>query len=966
MTRAAASRSAETRLDAVLDAWVGFVGRHPRRVVLGVLAGTILAFGWAATHLGVNSDNLRMLGEESPVRQRHDAFARVFPNLSEALLVVVDGPTPTATRRAAEALEQKLAARDASFRDVFRPGSGPFFERNGLLYRSTEELDTLGDRLAAAQPFLIALEREPTLATLSSLVTAGLSEPTMVAADPALWTALFDRISHATREVHEDRPVAVSWRDLLLGDAAPGAKTRELLIVEPILDFESVLPAAEPLAAIRAAAAELGTPEISVRITGNPALNHEEMLALVWDVGVLGLISFALIAAILWLALRSYRLVVAALATLLAGLVWTAAIASVTVGHLNLVSLTFGVLYIGLGIDSAIHLLMHYAEERRGGLANDAALRGAARLVGSSLVLCAVTTSLGFFAFLFTDYLGVAELGLIAGSGMLMILFHTLTFLPALLSSWLAPSEGPSIPGEPRSPLPWAARIERHPAAVRRVAAAAALASLFALPALRFDPNVVALRNPETESVRAFRELVDEGGAMTPWYADVLASDSAQAERLAARLRGTPGVERTVTLESYIPDEQPVKRAILADIALFVAPVRPPSGDASATADSSQVQLEALRALRDALTAEWLVRDATPLGESARLLRNNLEELLGRGAREDTDLGPELARLATLLLGRFPQEVQRLRTALEPAAVTAEDLPPEIRRRMLAPDGRARVQVFPSEDLGDAGALNRFADAVQSVAPDATGMAIDVVGFARVISRSLVEALTIASVLIALVVLAFWRRPADVALALTPLLVAGLLTAAAMVLLGIRFNFANVIVLPLLLGIGVDSGIHMVHRARAGLGAGRIPSELTWLGTTTARAVFFGFVTTMVSFGTLALSDHRGVASLGLLLALGMSLMMICNLVVLPALLELRFRRPGAAQAVRGKDAGAPGLPAYGGGPIYEASGLHQRGSSDMPGLGSSPPWRREGAGSRGPAASRRFLSRSLSRSRSR
>ncbi len=887
MKGAGVPRSAEARLDAALDAWVGLVERHARVVVWMVLAVTVASLGWAATHLGVNSDNIRMLGEELPVRQRHDEFARVFPNLTNALLVVVDGPTPEATRRAADALALRLSERPEQIRDVFQPGSGAFFERNGLLFRSPEELEALGDQIAEFQPFLIALEREPTIATLTSLVKAGLERFDPDTTDPATWTAVFDRISDATVSVYEEYPVAVSWEELLLRGSALETKTREVLVVEPVLDFDSVLPAADALTAVRTAAAETSAPGVRVRITGNPALNHEEMLALAWDIGILGLLSFAIVAGILWLALRSWRLLLAALSTLLAGLVWTTAVASITVGHLNLMSLTFAVLYIGLGIDFAIHLLMHYAEERRSGVEHRAALRAATRLTGSSLSLCALTTSIGFYAFLPTDYLGVAELGLIAGTGMLVILFHTLTFLPALLSSWLEPPPGEESSREPRLPEAWSRSLERHPAAIRRAAAVAAVAALFALPGLRFDPNVVDLRNPETESVQTFRDLVADGGAATPWYADVLAPDLAAAGELATRLRVVSGVARTVTLADFVPAEQDVKRELLADIALLIDPIGDLPPDAPEPAADPREQVAALRALHDVLSADWLEGERTPLGASARRLREELRGFLERAAR-DEDPAPELAQLEATLLGALPRQLDRLRTALDPEVVTQSNLPDEVRGRMLARDGRARVQVFPSEDLRDPGALDRFADAVQSVAPEATGMAIDVVGFGRVISRSLVEALAAASALIALLVLALWRRPGDVVLVLAPLLLAGLLIAAVMTVFGLAFNFVNVIVLPLLLGIGVDSGIHLVHRARAH--AEREIEGHPLLASTTGRAVFFSFATTMVSFGTLAFSSHRGVASLGLLLAIGMALTMLCNLVVLPALIEARLR----------------------------------------------------------------------------
>jgi predicted RND superfamily exporter protein len=230
--------------------------------------------------------------------------------------------------------------------------------------------------------------------------------------------------------------------------------------------------------------------------------------------------------------------------------------------------------------------------------------------------------------------------------------------------------------------------------------------------------------------------------------------------------------------------------------------------------------------------------------------------------------------------------VERLRQALVPPPTTLADLPPEIARRMLAPDGHARVQVFPRENVGDTPALVRFVDGVRGIAPDATGVAVNILEFGRATVHSFSQALLLALVAIALLVWGIWRRAGETLLVLVPLVLSGLLTVGTMVALGMPFNFANVIVLPLLLGMGVDSGIHLVHLSRA-VGA----DETALLDSTTARAVLYSALTTIVSFGNLALSHHRGLASMGVLLVCGMLLMLACNLVVLPALIVLRARR---------------------------------------------------------------------------
>jgi predicted RND superfamily exporter protein len=267
-----------------------------------------------------------------------------------------------------------------------------------------------------------------------------------------------------------------------------------------------------------------------------------------------------------------------------------------------------------------------------------------------------------------------------------------------------------------------------------------------------------------------------------------------------------------------------------------------------------------------------------------RRLRDVLGRFLERAAGAK-DPAPLLAELEKLLLGGLPAQLARLRLALHSGPVTLANLPPELSLRMLAPDGRARVQAFSASDLADSDELYRFADAIRGVDTDITGLIANILAFGRATVQSLRQALTSAVVAMALLLWLLWRRWRDVALVLAILALGALYTGAAMVLLGMPYNFSNVVVLPLLLGVGVDSAIHLVHRWRSGE-----RGDDGLLSTTTARAVFYSALTTVTSFGTLALSAHRGVASLGVLLVLGMAMMLFCNLIVLPAFLAVAGR----------------------------------------------------------------------------
>jgi hypothetical protein len=343
----------------------------------------------------------------------------------------------------------------------------------------------------------------------------------------------------------------------------------------------------------------------------------------------------------------------------------------------------------------------------------------------------------------------------------------------------------------------------------------------------------------------------------SPWFVNVVTDDLASADAMAARLDDFDSVSQTVTLTSFVPEDQEEKREILSDIAMFLPE---PSGDPvqGGSVDTAE-QIAALRALAGFLARPGATRGDSPLLESVRLLRGELQRFLARLEAEG-DPDAALAALEAVLLSGLPDQMRRLRVALDPEPVSLAELPASLAGRMVTPSGRARIQVYPREALIDGAAFSRFVGDVQSVAPNAAGIAVNLTEFANATKASFRQALISAVLGISVLLWLLWRRVSDVVLVMLPLLLSSMLTCAVVVLFDISFNFANVIVIPLLLGIGVDSGIHLVHRANqlsndAGSGA--------LLGTTTARAVFYSALTTAVSFGTLSLSSHRGMASLG-------------------------------------------------------------------------------------------------------
>ncbi len=850
--------------------------RMPLVVVLVALLACALALDYLVQNLRFNTDTEDMLSAELEWRQNNIHLKQAFPQDSDTLTVVLEAATPDEVEDGALALAGALAGRQEVFHDLFLGELDPFFRRNGLLYLDLPELEQLADDLAAIQPLLARLVREPTLPGLFGVLGEALDELDKGEEVP-IGEAL-DAVAAVLEAAAAGRPGRLSWARLMRPDEEQEPPWRAILVTRPVLDYSSLLPAAEPMALIRGIARELGlVPEqgIRVRLTGGAALANDEMLSVSRGAELAGLLSLVMVIAVLAWGLRSAVLIVASLLTLLAGLLLTAAFAILSVGELNLISVAFAVLYIGLGIDFAIHYCLCYRERLAAASAPRAALLGAAQVVGGSLALCAITTAVGFYAFIPTAYKGVAELGIIAGTGMLISLLLSLSLLPALLAllpvpRWRAPV---SLRGA-LFDLP-----QRHPRGVLRIALLLALGALVSLPWVRFDPDPLHLQDPGAEAVQTLKELL-ASGEESPLAINILRRSLEEARSLKQALEPLPTVREVVTLEDLVPAEQEEKMLIIEDLRLLVG--EDLSMEQTPRAGDTAAALAAMQALQDRLDA-WLEGgDGVPLAAQARRLRAALAEWRSRQeGRTAERLGTSLEDLAQRLLGLLPGRVRALGESLEAAPFGIGELPPRIALRWRSPQGLYRIEVRSAVDLNDNGQLQRFVREVQAVAPDAADSPVTYVEAGRAVVEAFRQAFVLALVLIALLLLWLMDDRRDVLLVLSPLLLASLLTAAATVLLDQPFNFANIIALPLLLGIGVDSGVHIVHRYHANRLAGT-----RLMHSSTARAVVVSALTTICSFGNLAFSPHAGTASMGLLLTLGVLFTLVCTLLVLPALLQ--------------------------------------------------------------------------------
>jgi hopanoid biosynthesis associated RND transporter like protein HpnN len=849
----------------MLGIWVSGVLRHRRLTIAGFLIVAGLGLGYARSHLGIDTDTSGMISPELPWRQNYLEYRHNFPARDRNLIVVVDSPVAEAATAFATALAERLAARPDLYRSVFLPAHDPFFERNGLLYLDVAALESLSARLAAVQPLLGRLQQGLAGTTLVELLTeilarepsrAGELEPLLVGL-----TAALDAVAAGRRE-------ALSWQALLNPEQL--GTTPELVLIEPVPDLARALPAAAAIEQLRdeiAALARADSPAlVRARVTGVVAMEHEELVSVSRGAGWAGIAALVMVAAVLFTALRSLKLLILSLMTLLVGLSWTVAFAAWSVGHLNLLSVAFAVLYVGLGVDFLLHIalrLRELASEQR-----PPDLVEGVRSVGPSLVICALTTAVGFYAFIPTPFQGVSELGLISGTGMLISLFTSVTLYPALLGEFCSAGDlRPLASGRSRS---LGAVLLRWPRGVLVGTLLVALAAVLALPQVRFDNNPIHLRDPNSESVAAVRELAAAGSA-PPLSLVAVAPNRTVAGQWVEQLRALPLVRDARTLDSWVPADQSDKLALLEDLALLLGPgfaeVEPLAPDPARLTT-------ALRTL--ALTLREVPGPSAAQRAAAARIAAVLAELEAAGPA-----GTErLAALEQDLVAYLPMQLARLERALEAHAFTRAELPPGLVARWVGPQGQELIEISPAENTYDNAAARRFVAAARAAVGTVTGLPVVHEEASATVIQAFRLAFAYALIMVLVVLWFFELRFMEAALIIGPVLLASVVTAGATVALGVDFNFANIIALPLLLGVGVDNGIHVVHRARHGAAF-----DARRLRDSTSRAVFASGLTTIASFGNLAFSSHLGMASMGRLLTLGMIAALVASLLVLPALL---------------------------------------------------------------------------------
>jgi hopanoid biosynthesis associated RND transporter like protein HpnN len=848
---------------------VSIVRTCTRFATVTLLVGLILAVAagyYTSRHFIINTDINTLISDKMDWRQRDVQFDKAFDR-DATILAVVEAPTPELTGAAAAALEAKLKDDKKNFVSMQPLGSGEFFEKNGLLFLPTEEVGKITGQFESAAPLIEIMAGDPSIRGLTGALETGLAGVKRGEVKLDNTARPFNLIAQTVEDVLNKGNANFSWHELVSDKPLSDSDKRAFIEFKPVIDYSALEPGKDATDAIRKAAVDLdfaGKYQARVRLTGPVPIANEEYATVQEGAIFNGIGTVIVVLIILWLALHSAKIIFAVFVNLFVGLSITTAVGLLLVGSLNLLSVAFAVLFIGLGVDFGIQFSVRYRSER---FKNDnlvEALGEAARRVAVPLSLAAMATAAGFLCFLPTDYKGISELGEIAGAGMLIAFFSSITVLPAILKLINPPGESEPVGYAFLAPVD--RFLENHRIAIVACTLALVVAGLPLLYFMKFDFNPMNLRNPRAESIATFLDLRKDPNTGANAI-NVLTHSEADARKIEARLEKLPEVLEVRSLDSFVPQDQPAKLKLIAQGAKVLNPaLNPDSIDAPPT---DQENVEALKSSVDNLR-----RTAGDGKGSGAIASKRLADALDKLANSS-----EATRNKAQAVFVDPLRIvlDQLRNAMQAQPITLQNLPPEIVNGWKAKDGLMRVEALPKGDPNDNDNLRKFASAVLAAEPTAIGGPVSILKSGDTVVQAFIHAGIYSLLVIGILLWITLKRFTDVLMTLVPLLVAGAVTMEICVLIGLPLNFANIVALPLLLGIGVAFKIYYIVAWRSGR-TNLLQSSLT-------RAIFFSALTTATAFGSLWLSSHPGTSSMGKLLALSLVTTLAAVLLFQPALM---------------------------------------------------------------------------------
>ncbi|CAI3948401.1 Predicted exporter protein [Commensalibacter communis] len=861
-------------MSAFIGRVVAFCSRHAWFVILFYIVLAITSSWVAYQNLEITTDTSKMFSSSMDWKKRSDQMSKDFPQREYLLVALFESKIPEEGELSAQALVNKLKNDKKHFYFVESLQNDPFLVRNGLLFLPTHLLDTTLNNIIQAQPFLSSLSADPSARGLFDtlgMVTLGVKEKQI---DLTKFNDALNGFANILTQNAEGKIQPFSWEKSLSGDLSDLGGKYQLVVAKPKMDLNSIRPSGVPSDLLRNTMNNLPyvkSGAVKVYLTGDAQINDEEFSTVLHGMIVGLFVSFVLVAGWLFMAVRTWRLILPILLLLFIGLVLTTGFASITVGMLNLISISFAILFVSIAVDFGIQFCVRFrgqdliSTKKKEDLLY--ALSHTGYEAGHQIFTAAVAAAAGFLAFTPTNFIGVKQLGLIAGGGMIIAFICTVTFLPALLVIFR-----PNIV-QKEAGFPWLKSIDKkmrqHRYIIISLYGVLGAIGIFLLADQKvvFDADPFHTKDPHSEGMMALKKMMGDPNT-SPYTADIIVNTPQQAEELADKLKKLPAVKSVVWLNSFIPEKQQEKLLMLDDAASILLPTL------------------SLQHPKDKPTAQELRQSVVKMVQGLDSIKNlvpadsplrRMQVALQKIEKMPDD---QLVAINDNLVKFLPYQLERLKTILSPTVTTTQDIPAELAEQYRTKDERLRVEVYPKGVDLTTDQIIDFVKQVRTVAPEAAGTVVDIVESANTVVHSFIVAAIMAIVVLAIILFIALRRVLDMILVMIPLILSALMAIIVIVVIGQSLNFANIITLPLFLGVGVSFNIYFVMNWREGL---KNP-----LSSPTARAVLFSALTTGTAFGALAASAHPGTASMGVLLLISLGCTLVVTLGLVPALLPKR------------------------------------------------------------------------------
>jgi hypothetical protein len=876
-----------TPMQRLLRGLVAAGARFPWMMLL-LCAGTALASAWySASRLGLKTSRADLIDSGADYHQRWLNYTREFGDVTEDIVVVVEAEEAARIERVLEDLGPRVEREAHLFKDVLYKVDLSRLRAKALQYSSPRQLESIVTRLDELGPLLQRFQlltlgstaRELRLALMQASAHPQAAAP--IVAQVARLAESLERFAGVPHEYQSP------WQHLLDSGGASlaamfhdrylinDAGTMGFLKARPAAlatDFSGAAPAINRLRVLLDEVARRH-PSTRIGLTGIPVLESDEMRDSQQAMTSASMLSLAATFVLLVLGLRSLAYPVLVMVPLAVGMAWSFGFTTAAIGHLNILSVSFAAMLVGIGIDFPIVFLERYIDQRRSGNPLRPALLQTATSVGPAIVTASATTAAAFFVAVFTDFSGVAELGIIAGGGILLCLLASFLALPATLAVCDQRLKVSALPS------PFSGNRLRGLIARRPMVMGTCCSLLIAWVALhglqvKYDYNLLNLQTKGLDSVEVQKRIFEQSDSSL-LFAVSLAETPEQVLELKRKFETLPTVHHVEEIASVLP------RIATEDTQLFIQGIHsqlaqlPSRAPAARVVDPSRVgaELERIEELLTRLPAPGAAAASAALGRFLERLDLLEDEQQVRLLRDYQNC------LANDLLGRL-RSLEQI-SSDTPASI--EDLAPALVRRFKSPHRKWLLQIYPKSQIWDLPPLEAFVADVRSVDPEATGTPLQTYEASRAIRQSYIQAGLYAAAAVLLIALVDFRNLLHALLALLPAYAGCALTFGVMGMCGIDLNPANMIILPLIVGIGVDGGVHIVHDFLA-------QQDRYVTSGSTFNAVLLNGATTITGFGSMLIAHHRGLFSLGLVLSLGVAACLFVSLVFLPAVLTMVSR----------------------------------------------------------------------------